>query len=525
VTNQITANMIKAATNTIGSRPATIATLGVLAAGTMLSPAIAPWTALVGAGVVTIHALRTPNFSFLGGLKAIADDIRGTRDDLPPPDGVLLLGHHPSTGAELRLTTDQALQHVAVIGDTSQGKSEVLRSMAESAMMAGAGLVFLDGNGDPTTIGKLQASAKLAGREDDVLVLNFLSAGVGAGGGESKPGGRGVHRGRDPFAFAWPDRDREMSPSDTLNPFATASSDSLTEMVVSLLDEPGGDGPLWKGRATAMMTGLMRALTFLRDEHGLKMTASTVRDYVGLEPLIDFLNEEKFPLLPESVRFAIKSYLTSLPGFRLDKGTRQAQITVDQHGYLDMQFSRILSALADVYGGIFQTDTPDIVIDDVLARRRILIVILPVLQKSSMEVEGLAKFVLSALKGATGARQARGGERAHRDNGSLPFFVFLENVSEYVPEAVVPLTNPGSGVSVISSVPDPIWDSENPASSGRPSLLMKLQTWIKLERFTQARIAKFVSQRVDRPITLAFPRARSAEFVNLTDLVSRVPEA
>ncbi len=153
MTNQITANMIKAATNTIGSRPATIATLGVLAAGTMLSPAIAPWTALVGAGVVTIHALRTPNFSFLGGLKAIADDIRGTRDDLPPPDGVLLLGHHPSTGAELRLTTDQALQHVAVIGDTSQGKSEVLRSMAESAMMAGAGLVSWTATEIPRPLG------------------------------------------------------------------------------------------------------------------------------------------------------------------------------------------------------------------------------------------------------------------------------------------------------------------------------------------------------------------------------------
>jgi hypothetical protein len=524
VNHKIAADITKLATNAIESRPATIATLGVLAAGTMLSPTVAPWAALAGAGLVTGHALLTPNFSFLGGLKAIADDIKRTPDDLIPAEGVLLLGRHPNTGSELRLTPEQALQHVAVIGDTSQGKSEVLRSMAESAMMAGAGLVFLDGNGDPTTVGKLQASAKLAGREEDVLVLNFLAAGT-APAGPKQDGNTSRGRDLNPFAFAWPDRDREMSPSDTFNPFATASSDNLTEMMVALLDEPGGDGPLWKGRATAMMTGLMRALTYLRDEYGLELTASTIRDYVGLEALISFLDDQKYRVLPESVRFPIKSYLTSLPGFRLEKGLRQAQTTIDQHGYLDMQFSRILSALVDVYGGIFVGSAPDIVIDDVLARRRVLIVILPVLQRSSMEVEGLAKFVLAALKGAAGARQARAGEQAHREKGTPPFFVFLENVSEYVPDSVVPLTNPGSGVAVVSSVPDPFWDSENPGRVVRPSLLMKLQTWIKLELSTKATISRFVSQRVDRPIALAFPRARSAELVNLDDLASRASKA
>lgn len=516
------ADITKLATNAIESRPATIATLGVLAAGTMLSPTIAPWSALAGAGLVTTHALRTPNFSFLGGIKAIADDIRRSPDDRSTSGGVLLLGHDPNTGADLRLTTEQALQHVAVIGDTGQGKSEVLRSMAESAMIAGAGLVYLDGNGDPTTIGKIQASAKLAGREDDVLILNFLTAGRSNASADSAGLDRSASRARElnPFAFAWPDRKREMSPSNTLNPFATGSSDSLIEMTVSLLDEQGGDGALWKGRATAMMTGLMRALVYLRDEHGLELTASNVRNYVGLEPMIDFLDEEKYPFLPGFIRSNVKSYLTSLPGFRLEKGTRQAQMTIDQHGYLKTQFSRILDALADVYGGIFQSDAPDIVMDDVLARRRILIVILPVLQKSSMEVEGLAKLALSALKGATAVRQSRGGKLSHRNEWSPPFFVFLENVSEYVPEVVMPLTNPGSGVSVVSSVPDPIWESSNPARSGAPSLLMKLQTWIRLERATKATLARFVSQGVDRPIALAFPRAKSADSVNLAELVS-----
>ena len=67
------------------------------------------------------------------------------------------------------------------------------------------------------------ALARRFGREDDLLVLNFMTGNqdLGAAGGKIM--------------------------SNTLNPFSSGSS-TLTQMVVSLMDI-GGDGAMWKGRA------------------------------------------------------------------------------------------------------------------------------------------------------------------------------------------------------------------------------------------------------------------------------------
>lgn len=62
------------------------------------------------------------------------------------------------------------------------------------------------------------------GREDDLLVMNFMTGGTDISGGAG-----GISR------------------SNTLNPFTSGSSDQLTQMCVSLMDEAGGDGAVWKG--------------------------------------------------------------------------------------------------------------------------------------------------------------------------------------------------------------------------------------------------------------------------------------
>src|SRR3546814_11728707 len=111
--------------------------------------------------------------------------------------------------------------------------------------------------------------------------------------------------------------------------------------------------------------------------------------------------------MPQQVRKSIKSYLSSLPGFQEDKGYKQSQTTLDQHGYLEMQFTKILGSLVDAYGYIFHTPYGAVDMHDVVLGRRILVIMLPALEKSGDEIANLRKNVLdkdlqSRLVGTSG---------------------------------------------------------------------------------------------------------------------------
>jgi intracellular multiplication protein IcmO len=105
--------------------------------------------------------------------------------------------------------------------------------------------------------------------------------------------------------------------------------------------------------------------------------------------------------MPDAVRNPIHRYLSGLPGFNPERGAQQQQVTVERHRRMETCFGRILSTFADVYGHIFKTPTPQIDMHDVVSRRRILLVMLPCLEKSGDELADLGRIVLSMLKAAT----------------------------------------------------------------------------------------------------------------------------
>ena len=144
--------------------------------------------------------------------------------------------------------------------------------------------------------------------------------------------------------------DRSDIASNTMtpfgNPFSTGSSDDLVKIVVSLMDDTDGAGLSWKIRATAMLTGVLRALTWMRDAGMITLDAVVLRDHLRLERIIEISDPELYPSMPEPVRRSVRSYLTSLPGYDEEKGHEQGQVTRDQHGFLEMHFSGPLGALA-----------------------------------------------------------------------------------------------------------------------------------------------------------------------------------
>ena len=295
--------------------------------------------------------------------------------------------------------------NVLVLGTTGSGKTEALLGIAEESISKGGGVVFCDGKGDVSLFGKVFALAFKHGREDDLLALNMMVAN--------------------------PEQRRNGAPlTNTFNPFATEGAEELAQMLVSLLEQ-GGDGGMWKVRGMALMQGLMRMLVWLRDDGRIDLDAGTVARHLALSEIVRIGNGESHASAPLELRHLLRAYLASLPGYNEERGLRQAQTTLNQHGYLEMQFSRILGALSEVYGHVFSGSLADVDMDDVVANRRILVVILPALEKSSDELANLGKIVVANLKGAL----AKSRESLEVGNVPPPLCI-LDEVGYYAVEGL-----------------------------------------------------------------------------------------
>lgn len=337
-------------------------------------------------------------------------------------DGIFFLGNDMTSGKELWLTNSDCRQHFLVLGTTGSGKTELLLGFAANALSWGSGFLFCDGKGDVALFAKVYALSRLFGREDDLLVLNFMTGNVDIGAADPK------------------------KRSNTLNPFSTGSSDSLTQMMVSLMDDTGGDGAMWKGRATAMFTGVMRALTWLRDQGRVDLNIGLIRQFLDLRRIIELAEADTYNGMPQSIRHSVSSYLTSLPGYQAGK-EKQAQTTLDQHGYLEMQFTKILGSLADVYGHIFMTPYGEVDMYDVVVNRRILVIMLPALEKSPDEIANLGKIVIATLKGMMGATLGSTIDGSWNEvverrptNSPSPFIVVLDEAGYYIGDGVALMT-------------------------------------------------------------------------------------
>jgi intracellular multiplication protein IcmO len=318
------------------------------------------------------------------------------------------------TGKEVWLTNSDCRQHFLVVGTTGAGKTEMLLGFCANALTWGSGFLYCDGKGDVSLFAKIYALARRFGREDDVLVINLMTSNTDV----TASGGRIL--------------------SNTLNPFTSGSSDSLTQMVVSLMDDVGGDGAMWKGRAVALFTGVMRALVWKREEGMIDLNIGIIRDHLNLNKIIELSAKENEPDMPLPIRSSITAYLSSLPGFQPEKGPKQSQTTLDQHGFLQMQFTKILGNLADVYGHIFLTPHGEVDMSDVVLNRRILVVMLPALEKSADEVANLGKIIVATLKGMMGSTLGSKIEASYDEvvlrrpyNSPSPFIVILDEVGYY----------------------------------------------------------------------------------------------
>lgn len=292
--------------------------------------------------------------------------------------------------------------------------TEALVSIAYNALVQGSGFIYVDGKGDNSLFMKIFSMARVAGREDDLLCINYMT------------GGRDV---------IGPQEDKL---SNNLNPFAMGTAGALTQLLVSLMPSAGGgDGGMWQGRAVSFMGSLMMALTHMRDNGLIRLGVSQIRDHLTLEKVQGLAADTG---LPSHVIEALRGYLLSLPGYEENpKEGKQGEITTEQHGYLQMQFTRVMSSLADDYGYIFNTTRGEVDFLDVVLNNRILTVLLPSLEKSPEELGNLGKIIVASLKSmmATGLGDRLEGAisetiDAKATNAPNPFLVILDEYGYYV---------------------------------------------------------------------------------------------
>ncbi len=323
-------------------------------------------------------------------------------------------------GEEIWEDNSDCRTHIFVFGTTGSGKTELLLAFLYCAICWGSGVMFVDGKGTPKLYAQIYAIARHFGREDDVRLLNLMI-------GRFDPRVKRARR-----------------ISNKMNVLASGSGAFLTELIVSLMPESGGDGATWKDRAINMASGVINAAVFLRDRGDILLTPGVIREYMTLAKVVELAGDKRgIYRFPQPVFDALNAYLAALPGYNPQKPPHeQSSTTRDQHGYLQMQFTKIMGQLTDVYGHIFNCEISEIHMEDVALQNRIFVGLIPSLEKSDHENRALgniavasARAMMSAVMGSEVAGDAAQLIETLPTESPVPFPSIWDEVGYFLPKS------------------------------------------------------------------------------------------
>jgi intracellular multiplication protein IcmO len=347
-------------------------------------------------------------------------------------EGIIAIGNDYKTQQELWIGNEDGRQHVAVPGTTGAGKTEGLLSLVSNALMHDSGFIFVDGKADNRLYAKVCALARKFGREDDVLVLNFL---VASG-----------------------NRD-----SNTFNPFSSGNADVIRELLVSQIEASPTGGHthsdtnhVFMARAVALMGALTPALVWIRDNKRLPIDIEKIRFAVELQSIASLALEKRFRRLyvdtgqveivdvsdiPEAFLYPLRAYLGETGGYdsSLPYNKQKSDEPAKQHSFVTMHFSGTFTQLAVSLGHVFRCEVGDIDMRDVVLNRRILVVNLPTLENSGETTAALGKIVVAALRNMMAQTLGASLEGDYQEivankpsMAPTPFPVVLDEVGYYV---------------------------------------------------------------------------------------------
>ena len=373
------------------------------------------------------------------------------RKDHRDAGGLIYLGCDDAQ-RELWIGNSDARRHIFALGTTGSGKTEFLLGLMAQSISWGSGCLVVDGKGTAEFAARVWSLAKRFGREDDVRVINLTGV-SGSGDGDPDAPAGSVSVG-----------------SNTLNPFATGTADQLTNMVTSLMAPASGDGAMWRDRSVQLVSTIIRAVVELRDRGELMLDVQVIRDHLKFGfPVpgtgeVDTLPDAAVRKLTteasatalyiralrgefsDATRLALAGFFDSLPGFNLSthlSGKDQEAQTAQQYGYLAMQLTKPLGTMADDFAHVFRTAQAEVDMADVVYQRRLLVVLLPALQKAASETRALGKVIIEmtkAMMGAAAGSEIVGSRQDIIDSAptraASPFLSIFDEVGYYLGEGL-----------------------------------------------------------------------------------------
>ena len=288
------------------------------------------------------------------------------------PEGIFFLGNRMQDKQELWLKAKDILTHALLFGTTGSGKTETLVSLSYNALATASGLFYIDPKASPKLAVQIWQMARFLGRDDDFRVLNY--------------GTSGKVKGKSPRRL-----------SNTNNPFTFGSAEALTQLLVSLMPASDGANSIFADKAQALISGVMYALVDLRDKGLIKLGTSIIRDSLSLEKCVELALR---PELDAESRASIQAALAT-SGWLAGKDLgEQPESFAEQFGYAQSYFGKALSSLTDTYSHIYGAEDGEVDFADAIMQRRILVVLLPSLEKAPAELASLGKISLSAIRNA-----------------------------------------------------------------------------------------------------------------------------
>lgn len=275
-------------------------------------------------------------------------------------------------GMEVWASFKALTQHFLIFGTTGAGKTESIVSYVVNYLSVGSGVCFQDAKAAPKAMIQIATICRIFGRDGDFRVTNYIT-------------GLSSER-RDPAERL----------SNDAAVFARGSAESNTQLLVSLMPPSEGDNKIFAERAVALVSAVFPALTDLRDMGKLQIDPGTIRSHMAFKNFANLYLDNRISMRS---RNALQGYLESLPGYDENKEiSDQPEEVTRQFGFAQAYFTRSLASLSDTYGHIYMVGQGEIDYQDAVLNGRVILTLLPSMEKSGEELSNLGKIVLTATK-------------------------------------------------------------------------------------------------------------------------------
>jgi intracellular multiplication protein IcmO len=352
-------------------------------------------------------------------------------------EGISYFGNEQSDQAEVWFNDSELRTHCLIMGTTGAGKTESLLSIASNSLIHGSGMVYVDGKADSSLWAKIYSMTAAFGRLDDLYILNYMKGSVDF------------------------DDPTENLMTNTLNPFGAGTADNIAGLISSIAITDKG---MWSDRASAFINAMCTLACHLRDKGEILLSASTLRSFLELDHLINTCNRDD---IPKQYKEPMSAFLMSLAGILTQRingkliflpANKQGDKTTEQFGYISMQLTKAFSLFSDEYKHITKAVISEIDFYDIVVNRRILVVLIPALEKDPTTTQILGRLVIASIKqlmATTLGAQVDGSVKEVIEkkptNSRAPFTTIFDEYGYYAVEgaAVMPAQARSLGFSMI----------------------------------------------------------------------------